>query len=201
MFVSRYDPLKLSAPLHELSQSYAQRQPKFDSTNLITTRKHVSRVVVFMDLEEVDYEDVKLRSFSQILMGEFRTWYKSLVARSISSFKQLEHVFLRRWEVKVNPFHIMEKYKNLKRQSDKSIQEFSTHFNRVYNSILADIKPPPCLAMLHFLNGFEAEISYQLRERNLTTLEDMRKVVVDVEANLMIKRVSIRAKRKEGIKE
>jgi hypothetical protein len=55
--------------------------------------------------------------------------------------------------------------------------------------------------MLDFSDGFEAEIAYQLRERNLATLDDMQKVMVDVEANLLIKRARMEAERKEAMKE
>lgn len=52
-----------------------------------------------------------------------------------------------------------------------------------------------------FVDGFEAEIAYQLRERNPATLEDMQKVVVDVETNLLLKRTNMQAERKEAVKE
>jgi len=54
--------------------------------------------------------------------------------------------------------------------------------------------------MWHFLNGFEAEIVYHLRERNLSTLEDMQIVVVDVESNLMIRRTRMEVERREVVK-
>jgi len=74
-------------------------------------------------------------------------------------------------------------------------------FNRVYNSIPSDIKSRLSLAMLDFSDGFEVEIAYQLRERNLATLEDRQKFVVNVEANLLIKRASMEAESKEAMKE
>jgi hypothetical protein len=154
MYVARYAPLKLSSPLHELPQNYGQRIPKFDNTGKITARQHVSRVIDFMDLEEVDYEDVKLRLFSQSLAGEVRRWYKGLAAGSIPSFQQFEYVFIDRWEVKINPFQIMDEYQNLKRQPDETVQGFSTRFNRVYNSIPLDIKPPPWFGYAQFFRWF-----------------------------------------------
>jgi hypothetical protein len=46
-----------------------------------------------------------------------------------------------------------------------------------------------------------ADMSYQLRERNSTTLEDMQKRVISVEANLLVKRARKRTKRRVTIKE
>jgi L-rhamnose mutarotase len=50
-------------------------------------------------------------------------------------------------------------------------------------------------------DGFDANMSYQLRERNLATLEEMQRDVVSVEANLLAKRARIRTKKRVTIKE
>lgn len=46
-----------------------------------------------------------------------------------------------------------------------------------YNSIQTTTKPPQGLALIEFPDGFDIYMSYQLRERNLTTLEDMKRDV------------------------
>ena len=43
------------------------------------------------------------------------------------------------------------------------------------------------LALLKFPDGFDADMEYQLRERDPTMLEDMQ-IAVSVEANLLAKR-------------
>ena len=58
----------------------------------------------------------------------------------------------------------------------------------MYNSIPRDIKPPPGLDFLHYLDGFDIEMAYQLRETNPGTLEDMQSNIVNVEANLLMKK-------------
>lgn len=82
----------------------------------------------------------------------------------------------------------MDEYWNLKRQSDETVQDFLIRFNSVYDFIPTDRKPPLGLTMLHYLDGFDAEIVYYLRVRNSSTLEDMQKNVIDVEMNLLIRR-------------
>ena len=39
-----------------------------------------------IELEEVDYDDAKIRFFAQILSGEAKRWFKDLSARSIIIF-------------------------------------------------------------------------------------------------------------------
>jgi hypothetical protein len=64
-----------------------------------------------------------------------------------------------------------------------------------------EIKPPQGLALIKFPDGFDADMSYQLRERNSTTLEDMQKSAISVEANLLAKRARQRSERRVTIKE
>jgi hypothetical protein len=71
----------------------------------------------------------------------------------------------------------------------------------LYNAIPTDIKPPPGLALIKFPDGFDADMSYQLRERDATTLEDMQKCAISVEANLLAKRSRQRNERRVTIKE
>jgi hypothetical protein len=71
----------------------------------------------------------------------------------------------------------------------------------LYNAIPTEIKPPQGLALIKFPNGFDADMSYQLRERNATTREDMQKSAISVEANLLAKRARQRSERRVTIKE
>ena len=57
------------------------------------------------------------------------------------------------------------------------------------------------LALIKFLDGFELDMAYQLRERDPATLEDMQKIAVSVEANLLAKRARTKGEKKVTIKE
>jgi hypothetical protein len=57
------------------------------------------------------------------------------------------------------------------------------------------------LALINFLGGFNADMSYQLREINSTTLEDIQKSDVSVEENLLARRARWRNERRVTIKE
>ena len=81
------------------------------------------------------------------------------------------------------------------------MKDYCTHFNNLYNAIPTDIKPPQGLALIIFPDGFDADMSYQLRERNFATLEDMQKSAVSVEENLLARRARQRTERRVTIKE
>jgi len=103
--------------------------------------------------------------------------------------------------VKKNPLQILSKYENIKRNVGESVQGYCVRFNAIYNVISANIKPPMGLALIKFLDGFDADIAYQLRERDPTTLNDMQKNAMSVEANMLAKRARMKTEKKVTIKE
>jgi hypothetical protein len=87
----------------------------------------------------------------------------------------------------------------LKRQSGETVHQFSTRFNKLYHAMSVDIRPPPGLSHLHYPDSFDHEMTFRLRERNTATLEEMKKIVVDVEANLLNRKAKLEALMKEKI--
>jgi hypothetical protein len=164
IMVARYAPLILAAPLHNMPQDYQTRIPRFDGTRNMTAQQHVDKMNDFFDLQEVDEEDVKMRLFSQSLNGEVRKWFKALPAASLNDIIAFHQSFLNRWEVKKNPLQILFEYERIKRNQGESVQDFCTRFNNIYNAIPTNIKPPRGLDLIKFPDGFDVDMSYQLRE-------------------------------------
>jgi hypothetical protein len=95
----------------------------------------------------------------------------------------------------------LSEYENIRRNQGETVQDYCTRFNNLYNAIPTEIKPPQGLALIKFPDDFDADMSYQLREINSTTLVDMQKSVISVEANLLVKRARQRSERRVMIKE
>ena len=180
---------------------YQCKIPLFDATQGITAQQHVDRMSDFFDLHEIDEENVTMRLFVQTFRGEARKWFRALPVGTINTLVVLQRQFLDHWEVKKNPLQILSEYENINRNVGESVQDYFVRFNIVYNAIPADIKPPMGLALIKFPNGFDPHMAYQLRERDLATLEDMQKIVVSVEANLLAKRARTKTEKKVTIKE
>ena len=82
----------------------------------------MQNVETFLNLFEVDNEDVSIRLFSLSLQGKVKSWFKTLPAASISYFQQFAKIFLDRWVVRQKPFLIIEEYNQLKRQPGETVQ-------------------------------------------------------------------------------
>jgi hypothetical protein len=182
---ARFSPLALPAQLHDLPQNYNQRIRSFDAEENTSAQRHLDWFNDFVDLEEVDHEDAKLRLFAQSLSGEVRKWFKSLPAVSILNFASFETLFLARWGDKKNPLQLLTQYNNIKRSPNETVQEFSTRFMKVYNSIPTEVKPPPGAAQLRYVDSFDSDFALLLRERRSNTLDDMMSDAIEVEVNLM----------------
>jgi len=84
------------------------QDPSFESYDdrlqIDEPKRHVLNFESFLDLFEVDEEDVSIRIFSLSLQGRVKSWFKTLPDVSISYFQQFVKVFLDMWVVRYNPF-------------------------------------------------------------------------------------------------
>ena len=78
----------------------------------------------FVDLEEVDYADVKMWLFSQSLLGEAKKWFKYFLVASILTFQAFQNAFLERWDDKQIPLQLLSQYTSLKKGGFESVQNF-----------------------------------------------------------------------------
>lgn len=198
---AQYAPLMLPKNLDAMPVDYQRKIPLFDGTQGITAQQHVDKMTDFFDLYEIDEENVTMRLFVQTFGGEVQKWFKALPARTINTLAILQIKFLDCWQVKKNPLQIISKYENINRNVGESVQDYCVRFNIVYNAIPADIKPPMGLDLIKFPDGFDPNMAYQLRERDPATLEDMQKIAVSIEANLLAKRARTKTEKKVTIKE
>jgi len=142
-----------------------------------------------------------MRLFAWSLTREFKKWFKTIRPTTIVGIASFQQSFLNRWEVNKNPLHILSEYENIIRNQGEMVHDYYICFNNLYNAIQADIKPLQGLELIKFPYGFDVDMSYQLRERNFVTLEDMQKSAVSVEANLLARRARQRTERRVTIKE
>jgi hypothetical protein len=177
---TRYAPFVLVSPLHAMPQDYQTRLPQYDSTRPLNAQQHIDKMNDYFDLQEIDETNVQMRLFAQSLTGEVKKWFKALRPTTINDIFVFHQTFLDIWEVKKNPLQILSEYENIKRNQRETVQDYCIRFNNIYNAIPADIKPPQGLSLIKFPDGFDADMSYQLRERNSVTLEDMQKSAVSL---------------------
>ena len=72
-------PLCLPQILHDFPTRHYKYLPKFDgeSEDLIA-EKHLQAFEYFLDLFEIEHDDVCIRAFSQSLQGDVKKWFRHL---------------------------------------------------------------------------------------------------------------------------
>ena len=176
---NRYAPLQLPANPGAMPQDYQTKISYFDGTGPDSARQHTKKMQDYFENYEIDDDGVRMKIFVQSLTGDVRTWFRSLQENSIGDPEALYQTFINKWEKKKDPLRILAEY----------------------NAIPQKLRPPPDLALHTFPDGFDADMAYQLRERDPQTLADMQNAAVSVEANLIAKRNRARAERKTTFKE
>ena len=96
----------------------------------------------------------------------------------------------------MNPCQLLVEYMSLKRNMGESVHDYTTRFNNIYNALPPHMKPPQGMALAKYPDGFDADMAYELRDKEYTTLEDMQKGAVNIEANLIEKRVKLRSEKR-----
>ena len=114
---------------------------------------------------EIDDDGVRMKIFVQSLIGDVRSWFRSLPANSIVDPEALYQTFINIWEKKKDPLHILSEYNTIKRGPQETVLDYCARFNNVYNAIPQNLRPPPDLALYTFPDGFDSDMAYQLRER------------------------------------
>jgi hypothetical protein len=66
---AKFSPLIFPAQLHDFPQNYSHRIKLYDVGGNILSQKHLDWFNNFVDLEEVDYANMKMRLFVQSLWG------------------------------------------------------------------------------------------------------------------------------------
>jgi hypothetical protein len=94
---TRYAPLFLPVPLHDLPKNYMKILPKFTGEGDLTTQEHINFFDQFSDILRIEHEDVYSRLLVQTFEGQVRTWFRALATGSLRSYEELENAFIKQW--------------------------------------------------------------------------------------------------------
>jgi hypothetical protein len=182
---ARYAPLVFPVPLHDLPENYIKNLPKFTGEGDLTTPEHINFFDQFADILAIEHEDVYSRLLVQTFEGQVRTWFQTLPAASILSYDALEDAFLKQWGERKDHLYYLTEFGSLRKKNSETVMEFIQRFNKLYNKILAEVKPSQPAAKVTFAGAFEPDFALLLRERRGATLNRMQDDVVEIDSNMM----------------
>jgi hypothetical protein len=181
----RYSPLKSPHILHNFPPKHYKYLHVFDGEpNATTAEKHIQEFEHFIDLFEIDHDDVYMRAFSRSLKGDTKDWFKHLQPETISSWEELKNVFLKFWGKKKSLDLQLTEFYALKRQRNETIFTFSRRFSSIYYNLPKEIQPIEATAMLHYATTFHPEVSFLLMERRPKSLQQMFNDAQEIQHNI-----------------
>ena len=119
-----------------------------------------------------------MRLFVQSLDREARKWFRSLPAGSIVGIEALDELFLRQWGDRKDYLYYITEFGALKRKNSESLTDFTKRFNKVYQKIPVEVKPPKTTTMITFSNAFDAKFALWLRATKPQTLAAMQEAAL-----------------------
>jgi len=182
--LNKYAPLDLPHPLSVMSQDYLNILPRFNGEDNNTTQRHIETFSAFAGNLNVEQLDVVIRLFVQSLDGEARKWFKGLPNASTTTWEELENAFTQKWGEKRNHEYLLTDFNAIRKIPKEDTLEFIKRFNKKYNNLPVEIKPPPVVAHVVLLGSFESDIGFTLRERKSLTLDQLQIDALEVEENL-----------------
>jgi hypothetical protein len=111
---TRYDPLVLPVPLHDLPKKYMKNLPKFTGEGDLTAVEHMNFFDQFVDILGLEHEDVYSHLFFQTFEGQVRTWFHILAPGLILSYNVLEDIFLKQWGEKKGSVLLFDRVRKFK---------------------------------------------------------------------------------------
>ena len=99
--------------------------------------------------------------------GEARKWFRDLPAGPIAGIEALDETFLKQWGDRKDYLYYITEFGSLKRKEGESLVDFTKWFNKVYQKIPVEVKPPETTAMITFANVFDDNFSLWLRVAKL----------------------------------
>jgi hypothetical protein len=153
-------------------------------SSIISAKKHIQGFENFIDLFEIDHNDVCMRIFSQSLKGDTKHWFKHLHPETISSWVELKKFFFKFWGKEKSLELQLTEFYALKRCNNESISVFSRNFSSVYYNFSKEIQPSEAASMLHFTTTLHLDFSFLLMERRPRSLQQMFSDAQDIQHNI-----------------
>jgi hypothetical protein len=89
-----------------------------------------------------------------------------------------------RWGDKKDDRHLLAALNSSQKKENETMEEFNKRFNDLVESLPQTIKPPDASILIYYMEDFEGEIRYQLRDKEPTSLKDAQKYAIKINKNM-----------------
>jgi hypothetical protein len=133
---------------------------------------------------------VKMTLFVYSLEGNAADWFEDFPANKISTLNSLIDEFRKRWgDQKKHCFQLGALTTSHKKENE-TVVEFNEKFSNLVKNLHQDVKPPAAAILIYYIEAFEGEMRYALRDKDPQTLPEAQEMAVRIEKNMLEARKS-----------
>jgi hypothetical protein len=117
--------------------------PRFSDNNDVLAKENLNFFCDSLGLHDVHYEhqDVVMRLFSTSLVKDANLWYNNLPIKSIKTWKTLENVFLKKWEIEKSGALLWSQFCHITKEEQEPISEFNARFDALIEDFPDNSRP------------------------------------------------------------
>jgi hypothetical protein len=133
-------------------------------------KRHMNQFLSMCEIHLIEHDDVMVRMFLQTLIGLAYEWYISLPAQSISSFDDIEAMFMTMHEPPIAYHTLLTQFIQIHLKKGERIRDFNLRFFKIPNQIPQDQRPNNPVILECYENAMSTNVKYAIRA---TQIEDL----------------------------
>jgi hypothetical protein len=128
--------------------------------------------------------------FVYSLEGDVVEWFTEFDLDKFSTLDEILVEFRKRWgDQKENRFQLAALTSSHKKENE-TVEEFNTKFDNLVKSLHADIKPSKAAILIYYMEAFEGEMRYALRDKDPQDLKTAQALAIRIDRNMQDARKS-----------
>jgi hypothetical protein len=192
MFMRPLNFAAIQGAPHTIPDKAVEKLPCFSGNNVVSANSHVLNfdLCVFKYCRGHDEEDVQMTLFVYSLEGDVAEWFSEQDPNKFSTLAEIIKAFKERWgDQKENRF-LLASLSSSQKKENETMDEFNKRFNDLVKSLPTNIKPSDTTILIYYMEAFEGEMRYALRDKDPQTLKDAHVMAVRIYKNMQYARKS-----------
>jgi hypothetical protein len=177
---------------HLVPDKVVEKLPASQGNNDVSARSHIVNfnMCILKWCNGHDYEDVKMKPFVYSLEGEVLEWFMEHDDNKFSTLATIQKSFNERWGDQKEDRNLLASLSSSQKKENETMEEFNKIYNDLVKSLPQTIKPHDASILIHYMESFEGEIRYQLRDKEPTTPRDAQQYAIKIDKNMQDARKS-----------
>ena len=111
-------------------------------------------------------------------------WFTEQDDDKLKTLQEILDAFNERWGDRKEACFFFVALHASQKNENETMEEFNKKFNDLVKSIDKKVRPPDDAILIHYMESFDGEIRYQLRDKEPTDLKDAQKKAIKIERNM-----------------